>query len=361
MKQELPKTLSQWKEKSNHLLSRFKEPTSVNLVGLDVGSDFLRLLKINSTESGFVVENFDMRPLPSGLIAKDEIKNPAALGAVLKEMFKSAEVTTKDVAFAITRSSAIIKNIMVDSRLNAEDIESRAWIEANRLFPDLVGDIYLDFTIVGPSAQDSSQLEMILVACRKDQVNPFIEALKEAGLNPKVVDVNCYALERAMVLLNKSATELDTVALLNLNMSLSSFIVIHQGHLIHAHDQSYDGRRLVDQVQKYLEEKKSEAGLLEDPGYNEILKESLLSHLRHTIHLFYSSRPNINIQQIVLAGDCATIPGLCMFMQKEIGIETVMADPFVNMTFAPKVKSDVLKANASTMMLCSGLALANLE
>jgi type IV pilus assembly protein PilM len=336
------------------------------LIGIDFGPEFLKLLQISSSESKIKVENYSIMPVPSGAVVKDEIKEFAVVSTILKDMFRQTGITTKDVALAIPRSLAIIKNITVDSRLNKDEIESRAWIEASRHFPDLIGDIYLDFAVIGPSTQDNTQLELILVACRKEQIKPYLEVLRLAGLNPKIVDVNSYALERALALAADNHDANSTVALLNLNTNLSTFIVVYGNTLVHAHDQTFDGHRLQTQVSNYIKDKLSgnEDGNAEgfnDVNYTNILKENLLSHLRHAVHFFYSSRPNIAIQQMIISGDCASIPKLASFIQGEINIETIVANPFKNMVVASHLKEVDLQKKAPALMLSCGLALSKVE
>jgi type IV pilus assembly protein PilM len=341
-----------------------------NLVGLDIDSDVIKLLKINASVTPPLVEYIAIQSLPEGAILKNEIKNQEAVVTALKTLFRTTGLGKDVVALAIPRSLALIKSVTIDKRLNEEEIESRAWVEANRNFPDLVGDIHLDFSIVGPSAQDASQLEMVLVACRKEQIKPFLDVLRESNLTPKVLDVNCYALERALgVMVPQTEASNSAVALLNLNFTLSSLIVSQNNHLIYAHDHSYDGHRLITQVRNYLKE---EGKNMSDPieavlpagdnqAYTDILKENLTSHLRHTIHFFYSSRPNINIQTLILAGDCATVPNIATFIHEEVHIETKLAEPFANMAIAPNVDQALLNKYASTLTLCSGLALSNIK
>lgn len=348
------------------LLNWWKRRHVNNLMGLDIGSDDIKLLKINSTETPNIVENFAIAPLPKGAVVQNEIKKPNEIIAVLKELCNQPEIKTKNVALAIPRSSVIIKNVMVDSRLTAAEIESRAWVEANRLFPDLVGEIYLDFHVIGASSQDPTQLEVILVASRKDQINLYLDVLHRSGLTPKVIDVNCYALERALASVTQQFSplgQIKTQALLNIDYTLSTLIVVDEGHLIYAHDQSYDGYRLMAKIHEYLSSRTEESiqqhkSSIDDPDYLQILTDNLSTHLRHAMHFLYSSRPNLSIQQLVLAGDCAIVPNLAAFIQKEVSIETAVADPFVNMKIGEGLNEIKLKQYTPTLMLCCGLALS---
>lgn len=345
-----------------HLLQKWKQSAAEQLVGLDMGPGFIKLLKMDPEDDPCMVEAFGLVPLPAGAIAKDEIKDPAAVGAALRQILDETQVKTRNVALAIPRSSTIIKTITVNKKLNSADIESRAWVEANHHFPDLVGDIYLDFDIVGPSAQDPTQLDLLLVACRKDQVKPYLDVLQDNGLIAKVVDVNCYALERALSLFMQKSPDLKTVALLNLDYNVSSLIVVHENQMIYAHDHSYEGLYFSTQVQQYLDAHKDAKDLLKTlanaPEYQDILKAGTSAHLRHSMHFFYSSRPHITVQKLVLAGACAAIPHLNSFIEKETGIETVLAAPFEGMTIAPSIDQKLLQQYAPSLMLCAGLALS---
>lgn len=336
-----------WKQRSTH-----------GIVGLDISPTSIKLLEINSSEIPFQIKSFAMVAMPSGAFVKGEVKDLQLIADTLSHLFNQSNIQTKSVALATSRSSVVIKNIAVDNRLNVKEIESRAWIEANHQFPDLVGEIYLDFT-VNPSLQDPNQLELMLVACRKDQIIPYLEILKNAGLVAKVIDVNSFALERSLVLMVEPTPELQTVALLNLDNHLSSLLVLHDKSVIYAHDHSYDGNRLQSQTQTYLDTAIEKIATLNDAAYVEILKSVMSAHLRHTMHFFYSSRPHISIQKLILSGDCANTPCLAEFIQQEVGIETVIANPVATMTVLPGIDEKLLQANAPGLVLACGLALSS--
>lgn len=343
------------------LLRRWSGEQTQQLIGLDISTDSIKLLKINTAVTPNVIEDFAILPTPTGAFLRDEIKGITEIARFLKDEFQARNINIKNVALAIPRSQAIIKNIIINNRFTDKELESRAWIEASRHFPDLVGDIYLDFAVIETTINNTEQIELVLVACRKAQIDPYLEIMNQAGLVPKIIDVSCYALERA---LNQSLAPIptqETIALLNLNTNVSSLIVMHKGVLVHAHDQSYDGRRLKTQINQYVKNNKEKVVSLDDAAYRAILNENMVSHLRHTMHLFYSSRPNISIDRIVIAGDCASIPELPAFISQELGIVTELANPFKKMTVAKKINAEELKATAPELMLCCGLSLSEVR
>ncbi len=333
---------------------------SHNVIGLSITSNYIKLLKIKSAENTYQVEYFNIVKLPQGMVVKNEVKDYHAVGAILRNLVDASDLITKNVAITIPRSSAIVKNITVDSRLNQEEVESRVWVEANRLFPNLIGDIYLDFAIVGPSSQDASQSEVLLVACRKEQIKPYLEIMRLAGLNIKIVDINYFALERALGLVSKQFPQFSTIAMMNIGYSLIDLLVMHDGKLIYTHELGYDGNNL-KQLSKDDVPTDDQAGI-DDAKRLEMLKSILGLHIRHSLQFFYSSRPAVRIEKILLSGDCsAEITGLDKYIQQEVGKDIVLANPFKDMKLAENVDKAKLERYASAMMLCLGVALSKLN
>jgi len=326
-----------------------KHDANEAILGLDIGSSEIKLLQID--QAALRIDYFALIPVPSGIVEKDTIKDPAALADALKPVLRKLNIPTKSVAIAIPRSSVIVKNTTVDARLSPRELESRAWMEAGQQFPDLIGEINLDYLIIGPSPDDDTKLDLVLIACRKEQIKPYLDFINEAGLIPKIVDVNSYALERALAL--EAPQETDTVALLNMDYALTSLVVVKAGNQIFSHDYSFDGRGLINNL--------ANAEGLEKEAIDVMLKQQLSTHLRHVIHFFYSSRHNIAIKKIYLSGDLALHPAIAPFIQAEIGIETVVALPCGDMALGPNVDSALLKEKDPALALSCGLAISKLR
>lgn len=331
---------------------------NVDLIGLVFNDQYIKLLKIKRSSSHYEVEHFNLIDLPEGLIKDLELKDSIAVAAILKEIISDSGLHTTDVVLSISRSSAIVKTINVDSRLHVDEIESRVWLEADKLFPSLIGDIYLDFAINGPLSHDATQLEVLIVACRKNQLNPYLDMIKLAGLNVKVVDVNYYAYERALLLMTKHAPDVKTIAFFNLNFRLMDLLVVHENKLVYTHELAYDGHHLL----KLRDVKTTEPTNDFLEMSQDILKNSIGLHLKHTLQFFYSSKPNIRIDRIILGGDVpGTVPGVVNYIKQETGKEVVLADPFVDMTFSNTVNQARLVQFAPGLVLCCGLALTKLS
>lgn len=335
-----------------------KKRRSNGLFGLDIGMRQVKLLGIDTNSQPNQVTYFYSAELPAGAATKTEIKDPLLVGTTLRNLIKNAKTDIHSVAIAIPRSSVIIKTIAIDSRLSQSEIESRAWIEANHHFPDLVGEIYLDFYLT-PIPQDTKQVELTLVACRKDHISPYLEACNIGGVTAKVIDINSFALERALDIIIKATNDTSTIALLNLDITLSTLLVKENQNLIYAHDYTHDGKRLLAQTGEYIKNAPNHTASINDAAYHEILQGTLSTYLRHTMHFIYSSRSNLTINKILLSGDCALVPCLTEFITQETGIETFIANPFEHLSLAPEYDNDEFKKLAPTLMLSCGLALSS--
>lgn len=355
----------------NQFLAQNKLNDQTNMIGLVITPQHLKLLKINRIDNQYTVEYLKVVELPDGLVANTEIHNCAAVAGILKDIFDHSNLNSKNCVFAIPRSSAIVKTISLDGRLLPEEIESRVWLEANRLFPNLIGDIYLDFVVTGKSDQDSSQIEVLVVACRKEQLKSYLDVMRMSGLNAAVVDVNYYAYERALSLISKQNPELKTIALLNISFALIDLLVVSEGKLVYTHEVSYDGHSLFKLLQDLQAKGHQGSGSAEAkeistvvPGtdkINEILKSTIGLHLKHAMQFFYSSKPNTRLDRIILSGDtAAAIPEMLAFVHQELAKEVVLADPFKDMKIAANIDKDQLAHFAPALMLCCGLALTKL-
>jgi len=326
---------------------------SHNWIGLEINSDYVKFLKIHTNEH-HQIEYFGMLPLKEGMVVKNEITDYAGIATIIKDHFRKQGITTKNIVVSVNYSTIITKTLTVNKHLNSDEIEMRVWSEANNLFPNMINEIYLDYVVAGVSPQDDTQLEIFVVACRRVNIKPYLEIMRLADLDLKAIDVNCYALERSLSLIRRQFPN-KTLALLNVGFSLITLIIVHEENLNYTHELLYDGHKLMQQIQQ--NDAKSETG--------EMLRKNLSLHLKHSLQFFYTSRPHIRIEQIILSGDCAAlIPNLAEFIQEETGKETVISNPFQDMKLAPyldNASKDEISLYAPAFMQCCGLALYQLH
>src|SRR5512139_836439 len=157
-------------------------------LGLDLGSSYIKTIKLNESKGGYELDLFNLYPLPPELIVDGSIVDS------IKDMIGKAGIKTKDAVISISgHSSVIIKRISLPE-MSEEDLSESIKFEAEQYVPFDIEDVNLDFQIIGPK-EEPGQMDVILVAVKKDIINEYISVIKEAGLNPTIVDIDAFALE----------------------------------------------------------------------------------------------------------------------------------------------------------------------
>ncbi len=170
------------------------------LIGLDMGVSGIKVVEIKTGKIPRFVA-YNRIPLPWGAISSDgEILNREKVVAALKKLFKPGHFSTKSVAVAAFGNSIIVKKITVP-RMSREELQHQLFWEAEQYIPFDINDVNLDFAILGPStgAQGKPQMEILLVAAKKQYIRDLSSVVEEAGLKPVLIDSQAFALGNAFV------------------------------------------------------------------------------------------------------------------------------------------------------------------
>ncbi|HBS80471.1 MAG TPA: pilus assembly protein PilM, partial [Pseudomonas sp.] len=223
------------------------------------------------------------------------------------------------------------------------------------------------------AARSPGRVEVLLAACRKENVEIREAALALAGLTAKVVDVEAYALERSYGLLapqlGAGHDEL-TVALVDIGATMTTLSVLHNGRTIYTREQLFGGRQLTEEIQRRYGLSMEEAGLakkqggLPDDYDSEVLqpfKEAVVQQVSRSLQFFFAAGQFHDVDYILLAGGTASVPGLDRLIQQKIGTQTLVANPFADMALSSKVNAGALASDAPSMMIACGLALRSFD
>jgi len=163
-------------------------------IGLDLGSSYIKTVKLREVKGSYELELFDIHPLPPELIVDGSIIDSLRLVESIKEMVKRAGIRTKATVTSISgHSSVIIKRISLPE-MSEEELSESIKFEAEQYVPFDIEDVTLDFQILGPK-EEPGQMDVILVAVKKDIINEYVSVIREAGLNPIIMDIDSFALE----------------------------------------------------------------------------------------------------------------------------------------------------------------------
>jgi type IV pilus assembly protein PilM len=338
-------------------------------IGLDISSSAVKLIELGRRGDRYSVESYAIEPLPLNVVTDKQLTDPKLVGEAIKRAVARAGTRTKEAVVAVAGSSVITKLITMSANLSENDMEEQIRAEADQYIPYPIDEVNLDFQVLGPSTKDRTVVDVLLAACRKEQVEQRIAALEIAGLSAAVVDIEAYALENACQFTTHQMPDggrEKTVAVVDMGASMTSLLVLHDLRTVYTRDQAFGGKQLTEDIMRFYGMSFEEAnkakrdGTLADTYHQDVLSHFLADmaqQVDRSLQFFFSaSSQHGSIDQMILAGGCANIPGVDTYIQDRLQIPTVLAHPFAQMAVASRAKPQQLAQDEATLMIAAGLA-----
>lgn len=351
------------------LLKRKQSP----VLGLDISSTSVKLLELSRNGTGFRVENHAVEPLPPNAITEKTITNLDAVGETIRKAVRRAGSKTKQCALAVAGSAVMTKVITMPAGLKADEMEAQIQLEADQYIPYALDEVNLDFEVLGPTDGSADTVDVLLAASRRENIELRVAAAEHAGLTAKVMDVEAYAVENTFALLldqGHSDERNKIVALVDIGASMTCLSVMSNRKLIYTREQPFGGRQLTEEIMQHYGLTVEQAGQakklggLPDDYAAAILdpfKQTLAQQVSRFLQFFYSASQHTTVDKIVLAGGCASLPGIGEVVEQQLGIATVIANPFGRMSLSPRVNAKSLGADAPALIVVCGLALRSFD
>lgn len=339
------------------------------LIGLDISSSAIKLLEFGKRGDQLMVEAYSVEPLPINAVADKQIVEAEVVADAIRRAVARAGTRTKNAAVAVAGSSVITKIIQMSSSLNDHDMEEQIKAEADQYVPYPIEEVNMDFQVLGGSERDSGKVDVLLAACRREQVEQRVAAVEMAGLKPTVVDIEAYALENACQFLTHQMPNEGrnkTVAVIDMGASTTSVLVLHNNETIYTRDQAFGGKQLTEDIMRIYGMSYEDAGKAKrtgqlPEGFEQDVLQHFLSDMAQQIDrsfqfFFAASAAHSQIDQIILAGGCAHIAGVDAAIQDRLQIPSVVARPFSRMAVSARAKPTVLAKDEAALLIACGLA-----
>ncbi len=351
------------------LLSR-KKPV---ILGLDISSTSVKLLELEQDGDNYRVQSLAVEPLPDNAVVEKNFQDIEAIGETIQKAVKRSGTKAKLAAVAVAGSAVITKIINMPANLSENELEEQIQQEADQYIPYPLEEINLDFEVVGPTANNPDTVDVLLAASRSENIESRTDALDIGGLTPKVVDVEAYTVENVAPLLTSQMEDGGKdkiIAVIDIGATMTSLNVIENGNLIYTREQNFGGKQLTEEIMRRYGLAYEEAGRLKKSGglpdnyIPEVLepfKETIAQQVSRFLQFFYTSGQHNSVDLIALAGGCASIPGIDELVESQLGVITVIANPFANMSLSSKVNPQSLSKDAPSLMIACGLALRSFE
>ena len=336
-------------------------------MGLDIGSGYLKLVQLKEKKGAYELEAFDMLQLPPELVVEGSIIDSLRLVESIRELLKQAKVKAKNCVLGIAgHASVIIRRISLPE-MSEEELAESIKFEAEQHIPFDIDDVNIDFQILGPMEEEPGQMDVMLVACKKDIINEYTSVVREAGLNPVVVDVNAFCIGNAYELNNEIEPD-RTVALVNIGAATINLNILKGGLTVFTRDSAMGSNLHTEYLQKDFGLEHETAEMLkkgepvegvnpeEAAGVIAQASEELVSEIARSIEYYQSTGYMEEIHEVVLSGGGALIEGFADMLAQSVGLEVRLADPFKNINVPGKFDITYLDEVGPVAAVAVGLA-----
>jgi type IV pilus assembly protein PilM len=342
------------------------------LVGVDVSSTAVKLLQLSQSGGRYRVEHYAVEPLPPNAVVEKNIVEVEAVGEAIKRAVSRSGTRLKHAAAAVAGSAVITKTIPMQANLSEDEMEDQVQVEASQYIPYPIEEVSLDFELLGPVKDNPEMVQVLLAASRTENVDVRVAALDLGGLTAKVIDVEAFAMENAFRLIGDqlSVPKDALVALVDVGATMTTLNVLRNQRSVYTREQVFGGKQLTDEVMRRYGLSYEEAGLAKRQGglpesYEvevlEPFKEAMVQQVSRLLQFFYAGSEFNRVDQIVLAGGCASIPGIAEMVEEQLGVLTMVANPLANMSLSNRVQAQALAQDAPALMIACGLALRSFD
>lgn len=317
------------------------------LVGLDIGSSSLKLAEILSTSHGHVLNSFKQVPVPKGVIVDGALEDPSALASLIKELFRNSGCKGKGIVTSLSGNSVIVKKVTL-AQMEEKELRDLIRDEAGKYLPfDNMDDVHYDFQILGDNEYNPNQMDVIIVAAKKSDVNSYVDSITSAGLSVTIMDVDSFALE-TMYEANYDFEENEIVVIVNIGANITNINVIKGGMSIFTRDFTSAGNTITEGLQEKYRVSAEEAERMKIEGAsgeqenadlkNAILEcaEPICSEIERSVDYFRSTFGGDYIKHVYLSGGSSRIAGLTSHLSQRLNIETELINPLLKISYNKK-------------------------
>jgi type IV pilus assembly protein PilM len=318
------------------------------LVGLDIGSSAIKAVELKAGGKGgaeYQLINVGLEPLPPEAIVDGAIMDSGAVIDAVQRLFSSQKIKTPDVATGVSGNAVIVKKISLPQMSTEELAESIHW-EAEQYIPFDIQDVAIDYEVI-EGGGSGGNMDVLLVAVKKDKISDYTAAITQAGKNPAIVDVDVFALQNCYEV-NYGSDPGRVLALLNVGASIMNINIVKGGMSIFNRDIAVGGNQYTDAIQKDLNLSFDQAETLKRGGRVEgaavenlgpilqAVSESIALEIQKTFDFFKATSSEDRIDRIFLSGGTSKVHGLRDLLADRFDAGVEIMNPFNNITYNPR-------------------------
>jgi type IV pilus assembly protein PilM len=340
---------------------------SKTIVGLDIGSSSIKAVELRRSGGHIELATLGMEPLATDVVVDSMIMDSPSVSSAISRIFTENDINAHAVATSVSGHSVIVKRISVPS-MSQSELADRIQAEAAQNVPFDMNDVNIDYQVLSDDT-GAPQMDVLLVAVKKDKILNYTNVLSMAGKSPAIVDIDVFALQNCYEY-NYQPASGSTVALLNLGASVMNINIIKGETPLFTRDVSVGGHQYTDSLQKELDLSFEDAemfklgrkvGTVSEDAKAPVLQQVtdlIVLEIQKTLDFFRATSSGEHIEKIYVAGGSARVPGLLEALRREFSLPVDFLNPFQRIEYSGATSGAALiEQNAGQMAVAVGLAL----
>lgn len=334
-------------------------------IGIDIGSSSVKLVSMSSSGSQRQIDAYAIVPLPPTAVIDGNIEEVSVVSSAIQRGLKICGGKYTAGVVSVPSSAVITKKMQVSNLFAGIELEEQVKIEADQFIPYPLEEVSLDFEVIGPVKKDPNFNEILLVACRKANAESREDAVDSAGVKCEVVDVDIYAMERLLPLIDQ-VLDNKLVAIVDIGASTLSLNVFQNQEVVYNREQAFGGNDLSQAIhqQHGMSMEEVDLALRENALSQEILDgmvvpftNTVIQQVSRALQFFYSSGVHGQLSKVYLCGGASNLPDLAHKASEELDIGCEVLNPFKNCSVNRKLNAEKLRRDSAVLVKACGLAL----
>ena len=341
-------------------------------VGIDIGTRTIAVAEVKQTKGGPSITNFGGVELPVDAVRDGEILDVDAVAASLKELFSSAKVGSKKVWLGVANQRVVVRQVELPW-MEEEELRASLRYQVQEYIPIPVEEAELDIHTVDEFVTEDGErmLRLLLVAGHHDMVSAQVEAATRAGLKPIGVDLNPFAVLRAMG--DTSLMGQGNQVLVDIGAGVTNIVVHEAGVPTFVRILVMGGDGITDALMAGLATTREEAeatkrqtvvGSEADVAARIVTEQAdqFVDEIRGSLDYYQAQAGDSRISGLVLTGGGATLPGFAERLADVLRLPVEVGSPFDRWNAKDTVygPEDLARVGPS-LATAVGLALGGLE
>jgi type IV pilus assembly protein PilM len=338
-----------------------------NLVGVDIGASSIKVVQLKEARKKLQIVRWGMAPLPPQTIIDGHVMNAGAVTETLARIFQDAKIQQRDVAIGVYGQSVIVRKITVPMMTSAELDEQIHW-EAEQHIPFDIKLMSIDYEVLR-KRPEAGQMDLLLVAAKKDEISDYASIIREAKLKPTVVDINAFTIQN--IFEHQYGLPPDgTIALLNVGAAISSLNIVSKGVSAFTREITNAGNAITEEIRKSLACSYEQAEAYKMGGGptqivpQEVMQlvnqacQGLAGEIQRSLDFYLATSGEQEIGRIYVSGGSAYLAPLTQAVERRARVPVQLFDPMVNLAVDPKfVNEPLLRSLSAQMVVALGLSL----